>query len=965
MAAKVAARSGGGGGVGGQGGDGGDASPIVGARCEFIVGDDIENGNVLYSAALADFLDDGRLGRSDLSMVTADIDSVLHEYDPQEIQSAFESIFPAGIGTPYDDITDENGNYFIPVPPNVPGFVRCIPPDREQLVLATYVPERQVSEILLGQDVNPATTLFSVEVAPKLSGNDVAAAKENFLKNIDGINVYIREKQVDGSGVLTFSLCAPPPGEVDPPDNCVLNTDNDDSEMDNNVGMMAFSATSIFNSFYKNNINGDFLSALSDLSQNGEVPAAELQASGVPTAQVTELSRNITDHAEIVLNTGLKLASQTARVKVTVTDVPGGTGIDGATVDSTSSYACTGCGGLTDANGQITLTFTGVPSNATNIEIVADGVPGYVEAKKTVTVSASSTVNLDLAMDNASPVVKILSPTTSSAYTTGSRYLSISGTATDDVNVTQVTWVNDRGGSGTCVGTANWSTSDVTLALGTNQISILALDTAGNTGFATLTVTYQLIAVPIFPRPVPIAPIVPVAPTVTITAPTSEATYTTYLSPLKISGTATDDKGISRVTWVSQNGRRVDSGVCLTTTKVDSSGLTVGWSASGVPLTLGTNEVIVTAEDMDGNTGSRTLTVTLKTLSIVPILPVLPTPIPIVNLIPSVTITSPTTAAEYTTFVSSVNITGTATDDGGVTQVIWTNTNGATGTCVGTADWSTGDISLALGLNEITITAYDGAGNTGTASLNVTYQLPTIVPIFPVTPIITPIIPLTPSVAITSPTTEADYTTFFSTVNITGTAIDDGGVTQVTWTNTNGATGTCAGTADWVTGDISLALGLNEITITAYDGAGNTGTASLNVMYQLPTIVPIFPVTPIITPIIPLTPSVAITSPTTEADYTTFFSTVNITGTAIDDGGVTQVTWTNANGASGTCVGTANWSTGDISLALGLNEITITAYDGAGNTGTASLSVTYQLPTIVPIFPVTPIISPIEPLAPK
>jgi hypothetical protein len=734
-----------GGGAGGSAGDGGDASPIVGARCEFIVGNDIKNGKVLYSAALADFLDDGRVERSDLSLVSADIDSILQGYTPQEIQSAFRAIFPAGIGKPYDDITDENGNYFIPIPPNTPGFIRCIPADRDELVLATYVPERQLSEILLGQDVNPATTLFSVEVAPKLNSADVAAAKDNFLKNIDGINVYIREKQVAGADVVTFSLCAPPPGEVDPPANCVLNIDQQDSETDSNVGMMAFSATSLFNSFYKNGINGDFLSALSDLSRNGVVPETELQASGVPTAQVTELKSSINTHAATVLSTRLNLASQTARVKVTVTDVPGGTGIEGATVDTTSSYACTGCGNQTDASGMITLTFTGVPSDTTDIEIVAGGgLPGYVEVKKTVTVSASSTVDLELAMDNSSPVVKILSPTTSSTYWTGSKYLSISGTASDDVNVAQVTWVNDRGGSGTCVGTARWSTSEVALALGTNQISISALDTAGNTGFTTLTVTYQPVFVPISPIPQPITPIVPLVPTVTITTPTTDAEYTTYINLLKVSGTATDDTGISRITWVSKNGDRVDRGTCLTSTKVGSSELTVGWSASGIPLTLGTNEVIVTAEDKDANTGSRTLTVTLKALSIVPIYPVLPGPIPIVTIKPSVTITSPTTEAEYTTFISTVNIIGTATDDGGVTQVTWTNLNGANGTCVGTSAWSTGDISLALGINEITITAYDGAGNTGTAVLNVTYQLPTILPIFPVTPIIKPIVPIAP-----------------------------------------------------------------------------------------------------------------------------------------------------------------------------------------------------------------------------
>ena len=91
-----------------------------------------------------------------------------------------------GLGNPYFDTTDENGEYFIEIPPNVPGFVRCYPPNQENLVLATYVPGRQKDQSLLGQDVTPATTFFSHNIASELS-EDLSTVKENYLNDYAGL----------------------------------------------------------------------------------------------------------------------------------------------------------------------------------------------------------------------------------------------------------------------------------------------------------------------------------------------------------------------------------------------------------------------------------------------------------------------------------------------------------------------------------------------------------------------------------------------------------------------------------------------------------------------------------------------------------------------------------------------------------------------------------------------------------
>jgi uncharacterized protein YdeI (BOF family) len=89
-------------------------------------------------------------------------------------------------------------------------------------------------------------------------------------------------------------------------------------------------------------------------------------------------------------------------------------------------------------------------------------------------------------------------------------------------------------------------------------------------------------------------------------------------------------------------------------------------------------------------------------------------------------------------------------------------------------------------------------------------------------------------------------------------------------------------------------------------------------------------------------PTVTITSPTSNPTYSTGVGTINIAGTATDNVGVTSVTWSNDRGGSGTASGTTSWSVNGIVLQPGVNVLTVTAYDAAGNSGTDTLTVTYN-----------------------
>ena len=93
-------------------------------------------------------------------------------------------------------------------------------------------------------------------------------------------------------------------------------------------------------------------------------------------------------------------------------------------------------------------------------------------------------------------------------------------------------------------------------------------------------------------------------------------------------------------------------------------------------------------------------------------------------------------------------------------------------------------------------------------------------------------------------------------------------------------------------------------------------------------------------------PSVAIFNPTSGSTFATSSSIINLSGTSSDNIGVTLVTWANDRGGIGTAAGTTSWNIGTIPLQAGENAISVTAYDGAGNSTTATLTITLSAPII-------------------
>src|SRR2546428_6634353 len=93
--------------------------------------------------------------------------------------------------------------------------------------------------------------------------------------------------------------------------------------------------------------------------------------------------------------------------------------------------------------------------------------------------------------DTTPPTVAITSPTAGATYTTNTTPLTVGGVASDNMGVSQVTWANDRGGSGAASGTTRWAAVGIPLLAGGNVITITAKDAAQKPGQADVTVNYH------------------------------------------------------------------------------------------------------------------------------------------------------------------------------------------------------------------------------------------------------------------------------------------------------------------------------------------------------------------------------------------------------------------------------------------------------------------------------------------
>ncbi len=109
--------------------------------------------------------------------------------------------------------------------------------------------------------------------------------------------------------------------------------------------------------------------------------------------------------------------------------------------------------------------------------------PGGQSASRQLAVNYAGTVR-----DTVGPTLIIISPGSTSVLTTAGS-ITLRGSATDNMGVTDVRWLTSSGKSGTASGTAVWTIENVPLYLGANTIIVQARDAAGNMRWRSVSVT--------------------------------------------------------------------------------------------------------------------------------------------------------------------------------------------------------------------------------------------------------------------------------------------------------------------------------------------------------------------------------------------------------------------------------------------------------------------------------------------
>ena len=426
-------------------------------------------------------------------------------------------------------------------------------------------------------------------------------------------------------------------------------------------------------------------------------------------------------------------------------------------------------------------------------------------------VGNQSTVTLNLILDDTTaPTITINSPqdglVTSQSVQTVSGHIDEAGSVT--VNGVSVTPDTDN----------NFS-QDVTLTEGANTITVVATDNFTNSSTVTINVTLDT-----------------TTPVITVTAP-ADGTTTSQASQT-ITGSL-DEPAVLTI-----------NGTAITLGAGNSFSHTLG-------LTEGSNTITLQATDAAGNVGSQSLTLTLDTGA------------------PVITISGP--ADGLITNQASQTITGSLSEAASL------KLNGTDVTVAGDNSFSQG-VTLVEGSNTFTLTVTDALGNSSSVVLTLT--LDTTAPVITVT-------------------------------NLNDGDVLDQAVLILQGSLSETAALTINGNAVTVTNNsfshnLVLTNGANSIVLQATDAAGNVVSKTLNVTLNDST-----------------APTITITSP--QDGLVTSQAAQTIIG-SIDEPGTVKI-----NGVDVSLDANNQFSQG-ITLADGVNTVTIVASDLATNTSTKLLT---------------------------
>ncbi|MEO1580974.1 MAG: putative Ig domain-containing protein [Pseudomonadota bacterium] len=94
-------------------------------------------------------------------------------------------------------------------------------------------------------------------------------------------------------------------------------------------------------------------------------------------------------------------------------------------------------------------------------------------------------------VDSQPPQISILTPDDDGRAETSSTVISLTGQASDNVDVQSLGWSSNRGDSGDITVSSNWISPQISVFSGSNVITVTAEDAAGNTASDTITIVFE------------------------------------------------------------------------------------------------------------------------------------------------------------------------------------------------------------------------------------------------------------------------------------------------------------------------------------------------------------------------------------------------------------------------------------------------------------------------------------------
>ncbi|MDJ1502603.1 Ig-like domain-containing protein, partial [Xanthocytophaga agilis] len=540
------------------------------------------------------------------------------------------------------------------------------------------------------------------------------------------------------------------------------------------------------------------------------------------------------------------------------------------------------------ANSPYTISWDNAMSGMYTLTAKATDDKGNVAISTPVVVTVKTTVVEPT--PNQTPVVTISSPISDISLTEGESLNLVASASDKDGSIAKVEFYTDSTKIGEAI-SVPYSISWTNIAKGTYSVTAKAIDNENTSAIS------QAITVTVGTKPNQI-------PVISITSPAT-GTSLTEGATLSITTNATDGDGtIAKVEFYANE------------TKLGEA-TNAPWSFSWANLSAGA--YAITAKAIDNVGGSATsAAVNLNVATKVT------TPRPTPNVVPVISITSPSNNANFTEG-GTAPITATASDsDGSIAKVEFYVNNSKIGETTSTPytfKWT----GLAVGTYSLTAKATDNSGATTTST-----PVAIIVKATPVNQV--------PVVSITSP---ANNTSFIvrNAVSITASASDkDGSIAKVEFYANETKLGE-ATSAPYFISWIPSATGSYALTAKAIDNQSGVSTSSVvNVIVTAPA---------------NQLPSVTLTSPVANSSYPTG-SSINLTATATDsDGSIAKVEFYVGSmkvGEKTSSPYSFSWN----AATAGIYTITTKAIDNAGGIATSSpVSVTITAPNQAPTIAIT------------